>query len=62
MLRLLRIALLLVIAMLMVTNVVAGLATAKTGPVEKVTLVGFGALLVMAAVLVSRIGREAVGD
>ena len=60
--RLLRIALLLVIALLMVTNVVFGLGTANTGPVEKLVLLGFGALLVMAAVLVSRIGREAAGN
>jgi hypothetical protein len=55
MLRLLRIALLLVIAFVMVTGVVLGLAN-DTGPVEKIFLVAFGAALIFAAVRVNSIG------
>jgi peptidoglycan/LPS O-acetylase OafA/YrhL len=55
MLRLLRVVLLLVIAFVMVTGVVLGLAN-DTGPVEKIVLVAFGAVLVVAAVRVNRIG------
>lgn len=54
-LRLLRIVLLLVIAFVMVTGVVLGLAN-NTGPVEKAVLVAFGVVLVLAAVKVNRIG------
>jgi hypothetical protein len=55
MLRLLRIALLLLLAFVMVTGVVLGLAD-DTGPLEKVVLVVFGAVLVFAAVKVNQIG------
>jgi hypothetical protein len=55
MLRLLRIALLLLIAFVMLTGVVIGLAN-DTGPLEKVVLVAFGAVLVFAALKVSQIG------
>jgi hypothetical protein len=57
MLRLLRIALLLLIAFVMVTGVVIGLGN-DTGPIEKVILVAFGAALVLAAVWVNRIGAH----
>jgi membrane protein YdbS with pleckstrin-like domain len=53
----LRVALLLVIALLFVSNVVVGLGTSNVGPVEKAVLVAFGALLVLAAVRVQKIGR-----
>ncbi len=56
MLRLLRIALLLVIASIMLGTVVIGLGTHSTGPVEKVLLVAFGILLVVAASRVHKIG------
>jgi hypothetical protein len=54
MLRLLRIALLLVIA-IMVSGVAVGLVN-DTGPFEKVVLLAVGAGLVWAAVMVNRIG------
>jgi hypothetical protein len=55
MLRLLRIALLLVIAFVMVGGVVIGVAN-DTGPLEKVVLLAFGAVLLWAAVMVNKIG------
>lgn len=57
MLRMLRAALLLVIAFVFVSNVVVGLGTSNVGPAEKALLVAFGALLVVAAVRVHKIGR-----
>jgi peptidoglycan/LPS O-acetylase OafA/YrhL len=59
MVRLLRFALLAVIGLLMLTDVVFGLGTTHTGPIEKVVLIAFGVILVMAAVRVSRLGRPA---
>jgi hypothetical protein len=58
MLRLVRIALLVVIGLLMLSCVVIGLGTENTGAVEKVVLVGFGALLILAAAKVNRIGAD----
>jgi hypothetical protein len=49
------VVLLLVIAFVMVTGVVLGLAN-DTGPVEKIFLVAFGAALIFAAVRVNSIG------
>ncbi len=60
MLKLLRIALLLVIAFLMLTGVVIGLGTTGTGPIEKAVLVVYGGMLLVAAVKVNSIGRPAV--
>ena len=61
MLRLLRIVLLLIIAFVMVTGVVIGVAN-ETGNVEKVLLLAFGALLVFAAVKVNQIGNVPNAD
>lgn len=56
MLRLLRIALLLGIAFLMIGTVVIGLGTHNTGPMEKIVLVAFGVMLVVGAGRVHKIG------
>jgi hypothetical protein len=56
MMKLVRFVLLLVIATLMVSTVLVGLGTASTGPVEKVVLVAFGGLLVVAALKVHKLG------
>jgi peptidoglycan/LPS O-acetylase OafA/YrhL len=56
MMKLVRFVLLLVIATLMVSTVVVGLGTADTGPVEKVVLVAFGGLLILAALKVHKLG------
>jgi len=56
MIRVLRLALLSLIALLMVSTVMIGLGSANTGPVEKVVLVAFGGALIMAAVKVHHLG------
>jgi hypothetical protein len=56
MMMLVRFVLLLVIATLMVSTVVVGLGTADTGPMEKVVLIAFGGLLVLAASKVHKLG------
>jgi peptidoglycan/LPS O-acetylase OafA/YrhL len=58
MMRLLRIVLLSVIALLMISTVVIGLGSANTGPVEKGVLVALGGLLVLAAVKVHNLGTQ----
>jgi hypothetical protein len=55
--RLVRIALQIVLVFLLL-GVVVGVADASTGVAEKVVLVGIGALLVWAAVLVRRLGHR----
>lgn len=55
--RLLRLLLLAVIAVLMVATVVVGIGSHDTGVLEKAVLVGFGALLVVASIRVQKIGR-----
>jgi hypothetical protein len=56
--RLLRIVLLSIIALLMVSTVVIGLGTSGTGIVEKGVLIAFGGLLVLAAVKVQSLGTH----
>jgi peptidoglycan/LPS O-acetylase OafA/YrhL len=56
MIRVLRLALLSIIALLMVSTVVMGLGSANTGPVEKVVLAAFGGALILAAVKVHHLG------
>lgn len=56
--KLLRVALLAVIALVMLSGVVIPLASANTGPIEKIVLVVFGGVLVLAAVKVNRIGMS----
>jgi hypothetical protein len=56
MMKLVRFVLLLVIATLMVSTVVVGVGTANTGPLEKVLLVAFGGLLILAALKVHKLG------
>jgi peptidoglycan/LPS O-acetylase OafA/YrhL len=58
MMRLLRIVLLSVIALLMLCTVAVGLGTAATGLVEKGVLVAFGGLLLVAAVKVHNLGTN----
>jgi hypothetical protein len=58
MMRLLRIVLLSIIALLMVSTVVIGLGTSGTGLMEKGVLIAFGALLVLAAVKVHSLGTH----
>jgi hypothetical protein len=58
MIRLLRLALLSIIALLMVSTVVMGLGSANTGPVEKVVLVAFGGVLILAAIKVHHLGVD----
>ncbi len=58
MIRLLRLALLSIIALLMVSTVVMGLGSANTGPVEKVVLVAFGGVLILAAIKVHNLGAN----
>jgi len=53
--KLVRIALLLLIAWLLIAGVVFALAM-DTGPIEKVVMLAVGALLVLAAVKINRIG------
>ena len=55
--RLLRVLLLAVIAVMMVATVVVGIGSHDTGVLEKAALVGFGALLVLATIRVQKIGR-----
>jgi hypothetical protein len=57
MLGLLRVALLAVIGLLLVGTVVIGIGSENTGIIEKASLVGIGALLVMASIRVRKIGR-----
>jgi hypothetical protein len=58
MMRLLRIVLLSIIALLMVSTVVIGLGTRGTGLVEKGVLIAFGGLLVLAALKVHSLGTH----
>jgi peptidoglycan/LPS O-acetylase OafA/YrhL len=58
MMRLIRLVLLSIIALLMVSTVVMGLGSANTGPVEKVVLVAFGGVLILAAVKVHHLGAQ----
>jgi hypothetical protein len=58
MMRLLRIVLLSIIALLMVSTVVIGLGTRGTGLVEKGVLFAFGGLLVLAALKVHSLGTH----
>ncbi len=58
MMRLLRIVLLSIIALLMVSTVVIGLGTSGTGIVEKAALIAFGGLLMLAAVKVHSLGTH----
>jgi len=57
-LKLLRLALLGVLALLMIEGVVLGLGAKETGPVEKIALVVYAGLLVLAALKVNTIGRR----
>jgi peptidoglycan/LPS O-acetylase OafA/YrhL len=58
MMGLMRNALLVALAVLMVSTVAVGLGTPNTGPFEKALLLAFGAMLVLAAVKVHRIGTD----
>jgi hypothetical protein len=58
MMRLLRLVLLSIIALLMVSTVVIGLGTSGTGFVEKGVLIAFGGLLILAAVKVHSLGTH----
>jgi hypothetical protein len=58
MMRLLRVVLLSIIALLMVSTVVIGLGTSGTGLVEKGVLIAFGGLLILAAVKVQSLGTH----
>ncbi len=58
MMRLLRIALLAVIGLMLIGTVVMGVGSAGTGWLEKVVLLGFGAVLVFAATKVQGLGRD----
>jgi hypothetical protein len=58
MMRLLRLVLLSIIALLMVSTVVIGLGTSDTGFVEKGVLIAFGGLLILAAVKVHSLGTH----
>jgi hypothetical protein len=58
MMRLLRLVLLSMIALLMVSTVVIGLGTSGTGFVEKGVLIAFGGLLILAAVKVHSLGTH----
>jgi hypothetical protein len=58
MMRLIRFVLLSLIALLMIGTVVIGLGSENTGVVEKVVLVAFGGLLILAAVKVHHLGTH----